>query len=363
MVDDSAREKLRELTADRPEMAVLVEDALALVAACRTPADVESIRVKLLGKKGTVTAIFKGLSILPAEERRAVGQIGNLLRGLVEERLKQKTQAIGAMETEQILRGRVIDVTLPGRRGRLGHKHLLTQVIEEIISIFVSLGYEVVSGPEVEYDYYNFEALNTPPNHPARSLQDTLYIKRKDPDKEYPDDILLRTHTSPVQVRVMESRRPPLYVISPGKAYRKDEIDATHSAVFHQVEGFAVDTDINMGNLKGTLEVFARKLFGAERKVRFRPHFFPFTEPSAEVDVSCYVCDGAGCDLCKGVGWLEILGCGMIDPNVFEYVGYDQEEYTGFAFGVGIERVAMLKYGIEDMRVFFENDARFLAQF
>jgi phenylalanyl-tRNA synthetase alpha chain len=310
-----------------------------------------------------VTSIFKGLSVLPDEEKPVVGQIGNLLRDLVEDRLNKKAQGIGEAETELTAGQLGIDVTLPGKRGRVGHKHLLTQVIDEVTSIFISLGYEVVSGPEVEYDYYNFEALNTPPNHPARSLQDTLYIKRRDPDREYHDDILLRTHTSPVQVRVMESRRPPLYVISPGKAYRKDEIDATHSAVFHQVEGFAVDADINMGSLKGTLEVFVRKLFGAGRKVRFRPHFFPFTEPSAEVDVSCYVCDGAGCDLCKGVGWLEILGCGMIDPNVFEYVGYDQDEYTGFAFGVGIERVAMLKYGIEDMRVFFENDARFLSQF
>jgi phenylalanyl-tRNA synthetase alpha chain len=357
------REKLKELTADRPELDALVEDALALVAASRTVEDIEATRVKLLGKKGIVSTIFKGLAVLPPEEKRAVGQIGNLLRGLVEERLQQKTQAIGVGETDRPAGRGGIDVTLPGKRSRVGHKHLLTQVIEEITTIFIGLGYEVVSGPEVEYDYYNFEALNTPPNHPARSLQDTLYIKRKDPYKEYPDDILLRTHTSPVQVRVMESRRPPLYVISPGKAYRKEDIDATHSAVFHQVEGFAVDTDITMGSLKGTLEVFVRKLFGAERKVRFRPHFFPFTEPSAEVDVSCYVCDGAGCDLCKGVGWLEILGCGMIDPNVFEYVGYDQDEYNGFAFGVGIERVAMLKYGIEDMRVFFENDARFLRQF
>jgi phenylalanyl-tRNA synthetase alpha chain len=362
-MDDSAREKLRELTADRPEMAVLVEDALALVAASRTATDIEATRVKLLGKKGMVTSIFKGLAVLPDEEKPVVGQIGNILRGLVEDQLNKKAQSLGEAETERWAGVRGIDVTLPGRRSRVGHKHLLTQVIEDVTSIFISLGYEVVSGPEVEYDYYNFEALNTPPNHPARSLQDTLYIKRRDPDREYNDDILLRTHTSPVQVRVMESRRPPLYVISPGKAYRKDEIDATHSAVFHQVEGFAVDTDINMGSLKGTLEVFVRKLFGAGRKVRFRPHFFPFTEPSAEVDVSCYVCDGAGCELCKGVGWLEILGCGMIDPNVFEYVGYDQDEYTGFAFGVGIERVAMLKYGIEDMRVFFENDARFLSQF
>jgi phenylalanyl-tRNA synthetase alpha chain len=359
------REKLRELTESRPEMAELVEDALALVAACRTAADLEATRVKLLGKKGVVTSIFKGLSLLPPEEKPAVGQIGNLLRGLVEERLKEKTQALEEMESEKLIDAAPVDVTLPGRRFRVGRKHLLTQVVEEITSIFLSLGYQVVSGPEVELDYYNFEALNQPAHHPARSLHDTFYIKRTDPNREYPDDILLRTHTSPVQVRVMESKRPPLYVISPGKAYRRDEIDATHTAMFHQIEGFAVDTGINMGHLKGTLEVFAKKLFGAERKLRFRPHFFPFTEPSAEVDVSCHMCggDGGACSLCKGSGWLEILGCGMIDPSVFEYVGYDPEEYTGFAFGVGIERVAILKYGIEDLRVFFENDARFLRQF
>jgi len=256
-----------------------------------------------------------------------------------------------------------VDVTLPGRMLPPGHTHLLARVIDDITDIFLSLGYKVVSGPEVELDYYNFEALNTPPHHPARTLQDTLYVSRKDPVSDSPDDVLLRTHTSPVQVRVMESERPPLYVISPGRAYRNDEIDATHSPAFHQVEGFAVAEGITMGDLKGTLEVLARKLFGADRAVRFRPHFFPFTEPSAEVDVSCFVCAGAGCALCKGVGWLEILGCGMIDPNVFSYVGYDPEKYTGFAFGGGVERIAMLKYGVNDMRVFFENDTRFLRQF
>ena len=357
------RDRLAELTRERPQMADLVEEALAEVEVCQTLADLEGARVRILGKKGTVTSIFKGLAILPAEEKPVVGQIGNLLRGLIEERLNEKARALSEMESESLIRARAVDVTLPGRRCALGHKHLLSQVTDEILSIFVSLGYQVVSGPEVELDYYNFEALNTPPHHPARSLQDTLYIKRKDPYREYRDDMLLRTHTSPVQVRVMESRKPPLYVVSPGKAYRKDEIDATHSAMFQQVEGFAVGRDICMSHLKGTLEVFVRKLFGAERKVRFTPHFFPFTEPSAEVYISCYVCDGAGCGLCKSSGWLEILGCGMIDPNVFGYVGYDPEEYTGFAFGVGIERVAMLKYGIDDMRVFFENDMRFLTQF
>ncbi|MHB8896959.1 MAG: phenylalanine--tRNA ligase subunit alpha, partial [Candidatus Geothermincolia bacterium] len=263
---------------------------------------------------------------------------------------------------EKLLRD-AVDVTLPGRIRATGHEHILAQVIEEATDIFISLGYRVESGPEVEYDYYNFEALNQPPHHPARSLNDTLYIRRKDPFSEDPKDILMRTHTSPVQIRVMEKERPPLYVVSPGKAYRRDELDATHSPEFHQIEGFAVGPDITMGDLKGTLEAFARKLFGAGRAVRFRPHFFPFTEPSAEVDVSCFACEGAGCGLCKGVGWLEIMGCGMIDPNVFSYVGYDPEEFSGFAFGGGLERMAMMKYNIDDIRIFFENDARFLRQF
>ncbi len=360
---EGVREELRELTSGRPEIADLVEESLLAVDSCLTMAELEETRVRLLGKKGTVTALFKGMAMLPAEEKPVVGKIGNLLRALVEQRLEDKAVKLRYMEAERLLLARSLDVTLPGRRNRLGHEHLLGRVTGEITGIFVSLGYQVVEGPEVELDYYNFEALNQPPYHPSRSLQDTLYVSRKDPYREYPDDVLLRTHTSPVQVRVMESRRPPLFVVSPGKAYRKDEIDATHSAMFHQVEGFAVGREITMGHLKGTLEVFVRKLFGSERKVRFTPHFFPFTEPSAEVYVSCYVCDGAGCGLCKSSGWLEILGCGMIDPKVFEYVGYDPEEYTGFAFGVGIERVAMLKYGIDDMRVFFENDMRFLEQF
>lgn len=358
-----AEERLRELVRDRQKMAALVEESLSAVEECGTFEDVESARVSLLGKKGTVTGIFRGLAGAPAEEKPVIGEIGNLLRSLVEERLKDREEALAAVEMEETLRSRAVDVTLPGRRAPLGHKHLIRQVIEEVVTIFVSLGYRVETGPEVELDYYNFEALNTPAYHPARSLQDTLYILRRDVVRESRDDILLRTHTSPVQVRVMESRTPPLYVLSPGKAYRRDEIDATHSAMFFQVEGFAVDRDISMGHLKGTLEAFARKLFGEERKVRFRPHFFPFTEPSAEVDVSCFACDAKGCSLCKGVGWLEILGCGMIDPNVLENVGYDPEEYSGFAFGMGIERIAMMKYGIDDMRVFYENDARFLRQF
>jgi len=362
MTEDASR-KLKELTAGRPELAALVDEAMAAIEASNTPDELESARVGLLGKKGSVTAVFKGLGALPPEEKRVVGQIGNILRIAVEAGLSEKAASLKAAETEQRFLREAVDVTLPGRRPALGHEHLLSQVVEEATSIFISLGYKVVSGPEVELDYYNFEALNQPAYHPARSLHDTLYVSRKDPIRESPDDVLLRTHTSPVQIRVMESEKPPLYVVSPGKAYRKDEVDATHSPVFHQIEGFAVARDITMGDLKGTLEVFVKKMFGAQRAVRFRPHFFPFTEPSAEFDVSCFGCDGAGCGICKGVGWLEILGCGMIDPEVFAYVGYDPEEYSGFAFGAGIERLAMLKYGVDDMRVFYENDMRFLRQF
>lgn len=357
------RERLEELTDDKPELFELVKASLTVLDGCDSIEDVERARVELLGKKGVVSSIFKQISGAPPEERPVLGEIGNTLRGLVEEELGEKGRQLLSRQTEEEILGRAIDVTLPGRRRALGRKHLITQVIDEIVQIFISLGYRVETGPEVELDYYNFEALNTPTYHPARTLQDTLYVMRHDPDKDNRDDILLRTHTSPVQVRVMESRRPPLYVISPGKAYRRDEIDATHSPMFYQLEGLAVDRGINMGHLKGTLEVFAGKLFGEDRKVRFRPHFFPFTEPSAEMDVSCFACDTEGCSLCKGVGWLEILGCGMVDPNVFEHVGYDPREFSGFAFGMGIERVAMMRYRIEDIRLFFEDDVRFLRQF
>ncbi len=356
-------DRLKELTAGREELAELARRVTESIETATTPAELEETRVGLLGKKGSITAVFKGMGDLPPDEKPVVGEIGNLLRGLAERYLAERLERLESEMTEARLLEGAVDVTLPGRLFPLGHRHLLSLVTEEVTDIFMSLGYRVASGPEVEFDYYNFEALNQPPHHPARSLNDTLYIKRKDPYSEDPKDILLRTHTSPMQIRVMEKERPPLYVISPGKAYRRDEPDATHSPEFHQVEGFAVARGITMGDLKGTLEVFAHKLFGARREVRFRPHFFPFTEPSAEMDVSCFVCEGTGCGLCKGVGWLEILGCGMIDPNVFSYVGYDPEEFSGFAFGGGLDRIAMMKYGIDDIRVFFENDTRFLKQF
>jgi len=357
------REELVKLAEIKPELAELVREALEALDRSESQSEIEGVRVALLGKKGHITEIFKHLSDVPVEDRPDIGRIANMLRGYVEAELDRKNEELKESQVADREKRLALDVTLPGRREPTGHKHLLTQVIEEVTAAFISLGYFVETGPEAELDYYNFEALNTPAYHPARSLLDTFYISKSDPDKNSPSDVLLRTHTSPVQVRVMESRKPPLYVISPGKAYRREAIDATHTAMFYQVEGFAVDRGINMGHLKGTLEVVARRLFGSDRKVRFRPHFFPFTEPSAEVDVSCHACDGQGCALCKGVGWLEILGCGMIDPNVFEYVGYDPEEFTGFAFGMGVERIAMLKYGIEDIRLFYENDVRFLRQF
>ncbi|MDD5748387.1 MAG: phenylalanine--tRNA ligase subunit alpha [Actinomycetota bacterium] len=356
-------ERLRELSRENKSLKSVIEKSISIIQGCSSLEDTRDARIRILGRKGMITAVFEGISKMPEDERPAAGRAGNEFRTLVTALLEEKEKEIEAsihMESRE-LEG--IDITLPGRCPPLGKKHILSKVIDDVVEIFISLGYSVETGPEVELDYYNFEALNTPAYHPARSLQDTFYVKRSDPEREEPDDILLRTHTSPVQIRVMESRKPPLYVISPGKAYRKDEIDATHTAMFFQVEGFAVDRGITMAQLKGTLEVFARKLFGSKRTVRLRPHFFPFTEPSAEVDVSCFACDGAGCSICKHSGWLEILGCGMIDPNVFSHVGYDPEEFSGFAFGMGIERIAMMKYGIEDMRYFYDDNIKFLSRF
>lgn len=324
--------------------------------------ELEAIRVALLGKKGKLTAILKQLGSLSPAERPKVGQLANELRRQSEASLAARQKQLEAAELGKRWQEEAIDITLPGKQPLIGKKHLLMQIIEQITDIFIGLGYQIVEGPEVERDYYNFEALNTPPDHPARSLQDTFYVDME-PPKQQSDQVVLRTHTSPVQIRVMESRKPPLFIISPGKAYRHDVADATHSPMFHQVEGFAVDKRITFGDLKGTLETFVKAMFGEERRTRFRPHFFPFTEPSAEVDVSCFVCDGKGCRICKQSGWIEILGAGMIDPNVLKIVGYDPEEITGFAFGMGVERIAMLKYGINDLRLFFENDLRLLRQF
>ncbi len=323
-----------------------------------TDKTIEEVRVSYLGRKGTITSILKDIKNLEPAKRPAIGQKANKLRQDIEKAIKTRIQTISV---DTYILPDEIDVSLPGRKVHLGSKHVITQIIEEIVGIFGELGYSMVETGEVETAYYNFMALNTPLDHPACTLQATFYIDRDVKDEK--EKVLLRTHTSPAQIRVMKEKKPPLYVIVPGKVYRPDVPDPTHSPMFHQVEGFAIDKDITFGDLKGTLEVFCEKMFGAGRKVRFRPHYFPFTEPSAEVDVSCIRCGGEGCRVCSQTGWLEILGAGIIDPNVLEEVGYDPDDLTGFAFGMAPDRIAMLKYDISDIRMFFENDIRFLEQF
>ena len=317
-------------------------------------AALEEARVQLLGKKGELTAILKTMGQLSPEERPVMGQMANEVRAAIEEKLADRGAALKTALAEQKLKMETIDVTLPGKPVREGHRHPLNLVLDEIKEIFLGMGFSVADGPEVEYDYYNFEALNIPANHPAKDEQDTFYIN---------DKILLRTQTSPVQVRVMEQKKPPIRMIAPGRVFRADEVDATHSPSFHQIEGMVIDKGITFSNLKGTLTQFVQKLFGKETKVKFRPHHFPFTEPSAEMDVSCFKCGGKGCRFCKGEGWIEILGCGMVHPRVLRMSGIDPEEYSGFAFGIGLERITLLKYEIDDMRLLYENDDRFLKQF
>lgn len=314
----------------------------------------ESLRVKYLGKKGELTAVMKGMGGLSKEERPVIGQLANTVRGFIESALEEKKKALTEKAKELKLMAETIDVALPGRMPEMGAKHPLNTVLDDLQDIFIGMGFSIVEGPEVELDYYNFEALNLPPDHPARDTQDTFYIN---------DNVLLRTQTSPVQVRVMEKQKPPIRIISPGRVYRSDTVDATHSPVFHQVEGLVIDKGITMADLKGTLEVFAKKLYGDDTRLRFRPHHFPFTEPSAEVDISCFNCKGEGCSICKGEGWIEILGCGMVHPKVLRNCGIDPEVYSGFAFGMGLERVTMFRYGIKDLRLFYENDLQFLKQF
>ena len=314
----------------------------------------EGLRIRYLGKKGKLTSILKRMGTLSAEERPVIGQLANEIRGRIESELAGRAAEIERAETAKRLKRETIDVTLPGKRHELGHKHPLSLELDEIKEIFVGLGFDIVSGPEVEYDYYNFEALNMPKDHPARDEQDTFYIS---------DKILLRTQTSPVQVRTMEKQKPPIRIISPGRVYRSDAVDATHSPLFHQIEGLVVDKGITFANLKGTLETIIRRMYGEDTVVRFRPHHFPFTEPSAEVDVQCFACHGQGCRLCKGEGWIELLGCGMVHPKVLSNCGIDPEVYSGFAFGMGLERLVMRKYSIDDLRLFYENDVRFLKQF
>lgn len=342
------------------------------IASASSQTEIEKIRVKFLGRKGTLTGILKSLKSLPASERPTIGKLANETKVVLEEALQNRREELAKQEIDAKLIEEAVDITLPGKRPLLGRKHLLSQITDEVVEIFIGLGYNVAEGPEVELDYYNFEALNTPKDHPARSLQDTFYVKTANGKRQTTkgegrgakgEEVLLRTHTSPVQIRVMEKRNPPLFIVAPGTCYRRDVADPSHTAMFHQIEGFTVDEGITFGDLKGTLEVFARQLFGEKRKVRLRPHYFPFTEPSIEVDVSCGVCEGKGCRSCGGGGWLEILGAGMIDPAVFETVGYDPERVTGFAFGMGTNRIAAQKYGVKDIRMLYENDVRFLDEF
>lgn len=312
------------------------------------------IKVAYLGKKGELTSVLKSMKDVAPEERPKVGQMVNDVRFVIEEKLEEAMSALMKKAREEKLKKEVIDVTLPAKKSRSGHTHPNAIALEEVERIFIGMGYEVIEGPEVEYDSYNFEKLNIPKNHPARDEQDTFYIS---------DKIVLRSQTSPVQVRAMEQGKLPIRILAPGRVFRSDEVDATHSPSFHQIEGLVIDKNITFADLKGTLAEFAKELFGPETKVKFRPHHFPFTEPSAEVDVTCFKCGGKGCRFCKGSGWIEILGCGMVHPNVLTMSGIDPDEYSGFAFGVGLERIALLKYEIDDMRLLYENDIRFLKQF
>lgn len=331
----------------------LLMEAVAELNKADSEEYLQEIRVRYLGKKGLLTAIMKGLGGIPAEERPSVGQTANIVKDSIEEKLKTKLSVLREQNKSERLQKEKVDVTLPGRRRAMGTKHPCTLVTEEISEIFAGLGFQVAEGPEIEFDYYNFEALNIPKDHPARDMQDSFYIS---------ENMLLRTHTSPVQIRTMLKHSPPVRIIAPGTVYRCDS-DATHSPMFHQIEGLLVDKGISFGDLKGILTIFVNQYFGNGTGVRLRPSFFPFTEPSAEVDIACVICKGKGCRICKNTGWLEILGAGMVDPEVFRHVGYDPELYTGFAFGMGIERIAMLRYGIKDMRLLFDNDVRFLSQF
>ncbi|MCI8373131.1 MAG: phenylalanine--tRNA ligase subunit alpha [Lachnospiraceae bacterium] len=330
------------------------EDAIRQIQESDKLDKLNDVRVAFLGKKGELTSVLKGMKDVSPEERPKVGQMVNETRQAIEEFLEETKTKLERAAREARLKKEVIDVTLPGRKNVIGHSHPNTIALQEVENIFIGMGYEVVEGPEVEFDYYNFEALNIPANHPAKDEQDTFYITK---------DILLRTQTSSVQVHEMEKGRLPIRMISPGRVFRSDEVDATHSPSFHQVEGLVIDKNITFADLKGTLAEFAKELFGEDTKVKFRPHHFPFTEPSAEMDVSCFKCGGKGCRFCKGEGWIEILGCGMVHPNVLRMSGIDPEEYTGFAFGMGLERISLLKYEIDDMRLLYENDIRFLKQF
>ena len=330
------------------------EDAIRQIEESGDLSKLNDVRVAVLGKKGELTAVLKSMKDVSPEERPLVGQLVNETRESIEKILDETKKKLEAAELDAKLHREVIDVTLPAKKNNVGHRHPNTIALEEVERVFTGMGYEVVEGPEIEYDEYNFRKLNIPDGHPAKDEQDTFYINK---------DIVLRTQTSPVQARIMEQGKLPICILSPGRVFRSDEVDATHSPSFHQIEGLIIDKNISFADLKGTLEVFAKELFGEDTKTKFRPHHFPFTEPSAEMDVSCFKCGGKGCRFCKGSGWIEILGCGMVHPHVLEMCGIDPEEYTGFAFGVGLERIPLLKYEIDDMRLLYENDIRFLKQF
>lgn len=332
----------------------IMEDALSQIRASEELEKLNDIRVAFLGKKGELTSVLKSMKEVAPEDRPKVGQLVNEAREEIEKLLEEKKRAFAKKIREEQIKNETIDVTLPAKKTRIGHRHPNTIALEEVERIFIGMGYEVVEGPDIELDYYNFEALNIPENHPAKDEQDTFYIN---------SNIVLRTQTSSTQVREMEKGKLPIRMIAPGRVFRADEVDATHSPSFHQVEGLVIDRNITFADLKGTLAAFAKELFGETTKVKFRPHHFPFTEPSAEMDVSCFKCGGTGCRFCKGSGWIEILGCGMVHPNVLKMSGIDPEEYVGFAFGAGLERIALLKYEIDDMRLLYENDIRFLKQF
>ena len=338
----------------KEQLEKIKSEALSRMEAAGSLDSLNEIRVAYLGKKGELTSVLKGMKDVAPKDRPKVGQMVNEVRELLESKLEETKAALMKKAREEQMEKEVIDVTLPAKKIRMGHSHPNSIALSELERIFVGMGYEVVEGPEVEYDLYNFEKLNIPKGHPARDEQDTFYIN---------DRILLRSQTSPVQVRVMETKKPPIRIIAPGRVFRSDAVDATHSPSFHQIEGLVIDRNITFADLKGTLQEFAKERFGPKTKVKFRPHHFPFTEPSAEVDVSCFKCGGKGCRFCKGSGWIEILGCGMVHPRVLEMCDIDPEEYSGFAFGIGLERIALLKYEIDDMRLLYENDIRFLKQF
>ena len=338
----------------KEKLEALKQKALSDLEKVGDAAALEQLRVAYLGKKSELAAILKGMASLSPEERPIIGQLGNTVRNAIEQAFEKAKNNVSELETQKKIQAEALDVTLPASKIDIGNLHPLTKVQSQLEDIFLGMGFTIAEGPEVETDYYNFTALNTPEFHPARDLQDTFYIT---------DKVLLRSQTSTVQVHAMENSKPPIRVISPGRVYRSDAVDATHSPMFHQCEGLVIDKGITMADLKGTLETFAKAMFGDKTEIRFRPHHFPFTEPSCEVDVSCFVCGGKGCSVCKGEGWIEILGAGMVHPNVLRMSGIDPDVYSGFAFGMGIERIVMTKYGINDMRLLYENDVRFLSQF